>query len=218
MSLKGKDVRVSGGVEQLPIEPGVYPARLVQVIDLGLQDMSSERWGKKRPANKIWLTWELVNEFCKDENGNDIEDKPRWVSDQRPWYGIGADKAPSAMYYKAMDPKNEYDEDFGKLVGKPCLVTVVNNEKNGKVYTNVAGVTPPMKGMQIPELVNEPKVLDLDAPDMEVFESLPDFLKDIIKSNLEYNGSMLQHNLGETSAVDQMDDVPFGSEEVETPF
>ena len=45
------------------------------------------------------------------------------------------------------------------------------------------------------ELVNEPKVFSMDNPDVEVFESLPDFLKDIIKGGLEFEGSKLDRLL-----------------------
>ena len=41
----------------------------------------------------------------------------------------------------------------------------------------------------------EAKVFVLDDPDMEVFNSLPDWLQDKIKSNLEYAGSELQEAL-----------------------
>jgi len=41
-------------------------------------------------------------------------------------------------------------------------------------------------------LKKEPKVFVLDEPDLEVFNSLPDWLQDKLKSNLEYQGSKLQ--------------------------
>jgi hypothetical protein len=49
-----------------------------------------------------------------------------------------------------------------------------------------------MKGFDVPELVNEAKVFTLDDPDMSVFNTLPDFLKAKIISNLNFQGSSLQ--------------------------
>ena len=82
MTLKANEVP-SNGTRQEPIEPGSYPARLVQVIDLGLQPQ--EYLGEeKAPKIEITTTYELSDEFMKDEEGNDIEDKPRWVSETFP--------------------------------------------------------------------------------------------------------------------------------------
>ncbi len=50
----------------------------------------------------------------------------------------------------------------------------------------------PKDAKKTPDLVNESKFFSLDEPDLEVFLSLPDFLQEKIKGNLEYNGSVLQ--------------------------
>ena len=72
---------------------------------------------------------------------------------------------------------------------------MVQNPKKGDptiVYNNVGDVSSPMKGFDVPELVNEAKVFTLDDPDMSVFNTLPDFLKAKIISNLNFQGSSLQ--------------------------
>jgi hypothetical protein len=38
-------------------------------------------------------------------------------------------------------------------------------------------------------------VFDLDVPDVELFNSLPDWIKEKIQKNLNYNGSVLQNAL-----------------------
>ena len=225
MALNGKKIPRKGGKgdmpEQAPIVAGAYPARLVQVIDLGLQNMGEWNGETKSPANKVMFTFELVTEFCKDKDGKDMEDKPRWVSESKPWYGLSADRATTSKWYLAMDPTVECEEDLARLVGAPCTVTIVNNPgkgKNaGKVYNNVGGVSPAMKGFPVPELINEPKVFALDEPDMDLFGALPDWIQKIIKDNLEFEGSILQSKLGlsspKESALDKMDDMPDDKEE-----
>src|SRR6187402_3731535 len=104
---------------QANIEAGVYPARLVQLIDLGLQAQRPYQGKDKAPVQEIMLTYELVDEFMKDEEGKDIEDKPRWVSETLPFHGLFADKAKSTQRYLAFDPKQEYEGDFSKAVGSP---------------------------------------------------------------------------------------------------
>ena len=46
--------------------------------------------------------------------------------------------------------------------------------------------------MRVPEPKNVPKFFDTTAPDVEIFSSLPQWIQDKIKSNLDYEGSELQ--------------------------
>lgn len=185
-------------VEQKNIEPGTYPGRLVQIIDLGLQAQRPYQGKDKPPAQEVMLTYELVDEFMKDEKGNDIPDKPRWVSETLPFYGLHADKAKSTQRYLALDPKQEFEGDFSRTIGTPVNVTIVNNVVGEKVYDNIATISTmrPRDAASCPELVNTPKVFDADAPDMEVFNSLPEWIQTKIKGNLKYEGSALQKLVG----------------------
>mgnify|MGYP003606020818 CR=1 FL=1 len=190
-------------IAQENIEPGVYPARLVQIIDLGLQAQRPFQGKDKPPAQEIMLTYELVDEFMKDEDGNPVENKPRWVSETLPFYGLHADKAKSTQRYLALDPKGDYDGDFTKAIESPCNVTIVNNAgKDGKVYDNVAHIAAmrPKDAIACPELVNPSKVFDCDNPDMDVFNKLPEWIQKKIKENLNYEGSTLQKLVGSSGA------------------
>ena len=223
MAIKAKAPASSGKsfVEQDVLEPSNYPARLVQVIDLGVQEQRPFEGKAKAPVNEIMTTYELGTEFLKDEDGNDIEDKPRWISERFPLYSMASDRARSTQRMVALDPKNECDGDWVQVVGRPCLVAVVNNKSKatGKVYNNVGSTSPAIKGMPVPELVNPPKVFSLDDPDLEVWETIPEWIRNIILGNLEYEGSKLQKLLEPDAApaakaepeVEEIDegDVPF---------
>ena len=202
MSLNASKVPMSGSkerVEQPNLEPGLYPARLVQIIDLGLQPQRPYLGQPKPPANEIQLTYELVDSFMIDKDGKDLEDKPRWVSETIPLLNLKADKAKSTQRYMALDPTVADGGDFVKQIGKPVNVNIVNNRgKDGKVYDNVSAIAPmrPRDAERTPELVNPSKVFVLDEPDLEVFNSLPEWLRDKIKENLNYEGSALQKLVG----------------------
>lgn len=189
-------------VAQPNIEPGNYPGRLVQLIDLGLQPQRPFKGKDKPPAQEIMLTYELVDEFMKDEDGNSIEDKPRWISETLPFFGLFADKAKSTQRYHAFDPNEDFDGDFTRAVGMPINVTVVNNAVGEKVYDNVGGLSPmrPKDADKCPELKNPTKVFDLDDPDMDVFNSLPEWIQNKIKDNLNFKGSPLEKALGKAPA------------------
>lgn len=190
----------SFGPKQEPLKAGNYPARVVQVIDLGLQEQRPFKGEIKPPAYEVMMTYEFSTEFMKDENGNELEDKPRWISERFPIHSLKADKAKSTKRYLALDPDEVFDGDFSLLLGSPCTVTVVNNVKPQNpeiVYNNVGNVTPPMaiRGFVQPELVNDPVAFDLSDPDVEVFKAFPSWIQDLIKSNLEFRGSLLDRRL-----------------------
>jgi hypothetical protein len=199
MTLKSSNAP-SGSKPQEPIEPGSYPARLVQIIDLGLQPQMFEK-EEKPPKNEIMTTYELADEFMKDEEGNDIEDKPRWVSETFTLNSLNSDRAKSTARYYALDPDSKYDGDWSKLLETPATVTIVNKagsgKNKGKVYNNIATVSAmrPKDAVRLPELKNPAKFFDLDAPDVDLFLSLPDFIQKKIREGLEFNGSKLDELL-----------------------
>lgn len=209
MALNANKAGNNAGPKAPALDPDNYMARVVQVIDLGVQNQRPFQGKEKPPAHEIMLTYELVTEFMPGEDDEPDEDKPRWVSERFPLHNMKADRAKSTKRYLAIDPKQKFKGDFAALVGQPCLVTIVNNERDGRVYNNVGGISQPLKGIPVPELKNEPVVLDLDAPDLDVFLALPEWIQKIIKEGLTYPRSKLAYML-------EGDDAPQdGPEEVE---
>ena len=186
----------AGGFKRAdPIEAGNYMGRVVQVLDLGLQPQRPYKGEEKPPANEIMLTYELGTEFLKDDDGEDLLDKPRWLSETFPLRHAKSELAKSTKRMVAFDPKGLLEGDFSQLPSMTCTITVgvwVSKQDDEKTGNNVINITPAMKGFPVPELVNPPKVFDLDEPDMEIFGSLPDWLQGKIKDNLNFAGSALQ--------------------------
>lgn len=196
MAINIKNIK-SNKAPKNPIDPGTYPARLVQVIGLGLQPQRAYQGQEKPPAEEIMLTYELVDEFMLDDEGNEQEDKPRWISETLPLYGLNSEKAKSTLRYLVLDPNMEKEGDFGALLGTPVNVTVVNNISKDVVYSNVGAISAMRKkdADNCPDLKNEAKVFDTENPDMEVFAKLPEWIQDKIKGNLNFKGSDLEKAL-----------------------
>lgn len=202
MSLNARNIKSANkGPEQPALDSGSYPARTVQIIDLGVQPQRPFKGEERPPAHEVMLTYEFADEFMKDEEGNEIEDKPRWLSETIPLRSLDADLATSTKRYKALDPQEKFGGDFTQLIDIPCTVLVVQNAgtgKNaGKIFTNIQSISAmrPRDAQKAPDLVNPPKVFVLDEPDLEVFKSLPQWLQDKIKANLDFDGSPLQEAL-----------------------
>lgn len=197
MPINAKEAPGTGGKRQDPIEPGTIPGRLVQIIDLGLQPQ--EYQGEvKPPAREISTTYELADEFMKDDEGNDIPDKPRWISESFVLHNLAADRAKSTARYFALDPKSEANGDWEKLLGAPVMITVVQKpDKKKQIHNNIASTSSVRARdlKNIPELVNEPRFLDLDIVNdvnLQMFSDLPQWIRDKIKKGLEWQGSEFQ--------------------------
>lgn len=202
MALNANEYKQESNFERPdPLEAGTYPARVVQIISLGLQPQRPFKGEEKLPKHEIRVTYELVDEFLHDEEGDDIEDKPRWIAENFTMNSLDSDLAKSTKRYYALDPEGKFKGDWSKLIGTPCMVVLIKNEgKDGKVYNNVSQVNTmrAKEAAKIPDLKNEPKVFDVDNPDIEVFLSLPNFVQELItEKNLEFGGSLLEKKLAE---------------------
>lgn len=199
--------RTGGGdrVAQPTLDVGSYPARLVRFIDMGIQPQRAYKGQDKPPAHEVDLTYELLDVFMVDKDGKELEDKPRWISESFPVYRLEADLAKSTKRYKALDPNMDFDGDMSRLVGQPCMVTIVHGENKKdptRPYENIGNVTVmrAKEAAKAPELKNDTQVFLLDEPDMEVFNKFPGWLQDKLKANLGYAGSPLQALLSDTKA------------------
>jgi len=80
--------------------------------------------------------------------------------------------------------------DISKLLGVYCMVTVKHDKKEDKTYTNVASVSrwpAALKNAKFePHYKNE--LFDVDAPDLDLMESFPDWLQEKINDSLEFRG------------------------------
>lgn len=208
-------------VKQEPLEIGSFEARLVGIVDMGMQDRSQGKFPKE-PAHMIRFTYEVADEFMVDENGVEQEDKPRWLSEEFPFNSLDKDLATSTKRYRAIDPEDSCDGDFPALLGMPLMLGVGQYKKTvdgeEEIRNKVTGVTTitKKKAAKMPELVNEPQLFLLADPDMELFNQLPEWLRDKIKGNMEYRGSKLEaliegKPVPEDKADDE-DDIPMDEE------
>jgi hypothetical protein len=222
MALNARNIKrpkPEGFVIQEAIEAGTYPARVVQVLDLGLQPRKPYKGQEKEPVQEVMITYELLDEFYLDEDGEPLEDKPRWLSETLPLYSLEVELAKSTKRYLALDPDEKFGGDFTLLVDCPCMVTVVQNpDQNGKkddngnlkIYNNVSGVSAmrAKEAARAAELVNPAKVFVLDEPDLVIYKSLPEWLQEKIASNLTFKGSPLQKALAADEDDDEEEEAP----------
>src|SRR5690606_31191515 len=78
--------------------------------------------------------------------------------------------------------------DVRNLLGTPATLTIVHSENGERVYSNIASIGQPMRGVEIPPQVNQSVYLSLEKDyfDGSVFDGLSDKLKDFIRDTPEY--------------------------------
>ena len=161
---------------ELP-EPGVYPARVVRIIELGSVETD---FGTKF---KIQLVYELIGEFFENEEG---EEFPQTVfRNYNKSLGKSSDMGKDVRAITGIDFDADEEYELDDLLDSPCQVEVVHSE-DGK-YANVNKVIGPPKGGKIGRAVSELKSLYLDENfDEDVYESLHSNLQKKIAESPEY--------------------------------
>ena len=162
-----------------PVEPGVYMAVCVGVIDLGEQ--YSEMY--KSYSNKVKFVWALPSETIEIEGKTEERQLSREFS--------VATKKNSKLrtVLGGWNSKNYSDEEFMELdlfdqIGKACQLNVVLNDTGE--YANVDSIMPIPKGFPAPVSKTEFFSWDMDAWDDPVFEKLPAWTQEQIKKSTQY--------------------------------
>ena len=162
-----------------PVEPGVYMAVCVGVIDLGEQ--YSEKF--KSYANKVKFVWALPSETIE------IDGKVEERQLSKEFTISSSKKSNLRAFLQAWNAVNYTDEQFAEIelfdqLGKPCQLTVVLNEN--KEYSNVEGIMGLPKGFLAPTTETELISWDMEKWDDAVFEALPEWTKEQIKKSTQF--------------------------------
>jgi hypothetical protein len=207
--------KTSGKSKFPPVEPGTYPARLVQIIVAGIQPQNGYEGKDKPPCLEMQHVWELLDEFLPDEDGEPDLTKPRWIRETLRFYSLDQDKATSTKRYYALDPTEQHGGDWSKLLGTPAMVMLIvkKSQSSGNEYNKVSNVSTmrAKEADKAPPLVNAPFVFDFYDPDPEVLATFPDWMVDHFKEAVDYKGSKLEEMISNAPKGDgDLDDeIPF---------
>lgn len=162
-----------------PVEPGVYIAVCVGVVNLGEQ--YSEKF--KTYANKVKFIWELIGETVEVDG----EQKPRQLS--REFTFSTSKKGGLRAFLSSWNAREYGDEEFANMdlfeqIGKACQLQVVLNET--KEYANVANLMPLPRGMTAPATDTKPIRWDMEQWDDALFAELPEWIQQQIKKSTQY--------------------------------
>lgn len=178
----------SNPTDYKPIDSGTYVARCFSMVHIGT--IEQEYQGEKKDSNKVRITWELPTETKVFKEGEEpkvltigkeftlsLHEKSNLRKFLESWRGRGFTEEESKKF------------DITKLLGVPCMLSVIHKtSKQGKLYAEISSISTLPKSLTCPAQINpnfEFSLTDKEF-DQKKFDSLPDWLKDKIKTSKEY--------------------------------
>jgi hypothetical protein len=196
----GRYAQDSGGGDFKEAPTGTHVARCIRLIDLGTHH--GEYQGQPNVRNQVLVSWELPNEPMGDGKPfmvshfytNSLNEKATLRAHLEAWRGKQFTEAEAKKF------------DLMNVLGKPCMLTVVANEK-GK--SKVASVSALPRGMAAPEQVNASSSFWIDEWDQAAFDALPKGIKGIIEKSEEFKARTKSNGAQKPGPFDDMrDDIP----------
>lgn len=174
-----------GNFEQAPA--GTHLGRCIKLIDIGTQ--KGEYQGQATFKRQIIVGWELPSElmqtgeyagkpFCVSKFYTaSLSEKANLRKDLENWRG------------RAFTDEELRGFDLSSILGKPCMLSIVLNDKNN---ARVGGVMAAPKGMSLPEIANPVLYFSLEEGrfDMATFESFSDKMRQMISQSPEFHERM----------------------------
>jgi len=171
-------VKATGGGDFEQTPEGAYIARCIKVIDLGTQTTTGQ-YGTKA-QKKVMVTWELLDNDVKMKDGKpfaasqfytaSLHEKSQLRKDLEAWRG------------KKFTDEELAGFDLNNVLGTYCYLQIVHSP-DGQ-YANINSIMS-YKGEK-PAGVNPPIAFDISNPDMDVFNSFSDKMREKIQNTPEW--------------------------------
>jgi hypothetical protein len=169
------------------IPSGNYVARCYSMIHIGTVD--EDYIGEIKTMNKVRITWELPTELrvFSEEKGEQpmviskeytlsMHEKSNLRRDLESWRGKGFTDDQAKSF------------DITKLLGVVCMLNIIHKTtKTGNEFATISNISTMPKGLVCPEQVNPTFEFNFtDKYDEFALNAFPTFIKDKIKSSVEY--------------------------------
>lgn len=153
------------------------------VADCGMQPGSAQYPAPKR---KVYLRFEIPEERVEYEKDGRKLEGPLTIG--KFYTASMNEKATLRKHLEGWRGKSFTDEeaanfDVGKLLGVACMLSVVEEERDGKTYSNISNIGKVPKGIQHPVAENDLIYFDADSGQQE-YDALPPWLREKIDKQI----------------------------------
>ena len=170
-----------GGKDFGRVDDGTYPARIVQVVDFGIQPQTD--WKTKEPVDskpRVMITWEFATSRIELENDEGTTSLPRWTGKE---YTVSnSDMSNLMKLVGTLAPKAR---GLDELVNLPCMVQIGSTSGGN---AKVEQVLKPIEGMDVAPLEKSSMFFDFDHPEEALFKELPIWQRRKIMEAENYEG------------------------------
>lgn len=161
---------------------GTYAARCFKIIDMGTQPVVWQ--GTESSAKKILLMWELADPDVRMSDGRPFIISKRYTASLNEKAALRKDL--ESWRGKPFTPEELRSFDVGRLLGQPCMLSVLHADKGGRTYANISALMKLPRGLPLTEAANECVAWDFDKPDWDVFEKLSPRLQEALTGTPEW--------------------------------
>jgi len=178
-----------------PVPAGTHIGRCYSMIHIGT---APELYmGQEKVMNKVRISFELPTELKEFKEGEG--EKPMSIS--KDFTLSMHEKSTLRKMLEGWRGKVYTEEearkvDLTKLLGQPCMLTVVHKEKQGGggSYATINSISGLPKGIPCPPQVNDTFEWNYDNFNQAKFDKIPDFIKDRMRQTNEYKKAVAPHN------------------------
>ena len=162
-----------GGGDFELVSEGTHIARCVRIIDLGMQPGGKDF---PEPKKTVMFTFEIPAEM-RLING---DERPALIS--RRFTASLHEKATLRKFLETWRGRKFTKEELAgfelrKVLGQPCMLTVVHSDNGGKHYANVQAAAAMPRGSIAPPQIEAPVYYEIEDGTNETYRSFGDKLR-----------------------------------------
>lgn len=207
-----------------PVPAGMHLARCYRIVDLGTQ--ISEWNGEQKRLYKVMLCWEVHGEDdagvpMTTDRGEPMSISKNYTMSLGEMSRLRADL--TSWRGRDFSPDELRGFQLKNILGAWCMISVTRTPgRDGKEYSNIVSVNPVPAAIRkagLPNGFNELTMFDLDDPDLALFDTFSNSLKERIESSPEWKArgsSAEQYQKEQNASANSMQ--PFDDMESDIPF
>lgn len=165
-----------------PCPAGAYMARCILIGDLGT--VQTDWQGQTKQARKVLLSWEILDDEARRDDGEPFILSKRYTASLHEKAALRKDLG--SWRGRDFTPEELAGFDLGNILGQPCMLSVVHQEKDGRTFANIAAIMKCPKGSNPPAASSALVHWAMDKPDWEAFARLPKRIVEQVQAAPEF--------------------------------
>ena len=175
----------TGNLKIQRLEGDMYPARCIQVVELGTHDNTHPQAKPGSTKQELLLVFETTELMEPNDEGKQLP----FVVSLRVTKSLGQ-RATLRKHLESWRNKSFTDDELksfsvANILDKPCMLNIELVKKGDREYNNIKTINPLPKSMTMPPRVNELIDFGIHDIDQPIFQKLWPWVRTIIEGSYE---------------------------------